>query len=79
MATLDTSPAGLLLSLASTLPTSSPLARRARRVAGQLAHGASSRAVARRALDLTADLLASDPLEGSGYAGDLLLDPEWDA
>lgn len=75
MHTNPTTTAGLLLSLAATLPHSAPLARRARRTADRLAHGASERAT--HAGDLLADLLtASDA--GLAYPEDGCLDLDWD-
>jgi hypothetical protein len=77
----ETSTAGLLLSLASALPSaSSPLARRARAIAHRLSDGASERALQRRAADLLAQLLtATDCEELAGYADPDCLDSEFDA
>ena len=66
-----TSTAGLLMSLASSLPDPRcPIARRATRVAARLSEGASTRADRRDAADLLADLLsmadADLPLEADG-------------
>lgn len=73
--------AGLLLSLAAGLPDpSSPLARRARRLAGRLeTNGASARAVRREAADLLAELLTAADADLSGFdLGDDLLSPDFD-
>lgn len=73
--------AGLLLSLVSALPDPScALARRARRIAGRLEHGACPRAVRREAADLLADLLtATDGADLSVFdLGDDVLCGEFD-
>ncbi len=78
MQTHESSTAGLLLSLASTIRPSAPLARRARSIATQLNDGSRDRALERRAADLLAALLdAADvglPLDDDG-----LLDSGFDS
>ena len=79
--TPDHTTAGLLLSLSSSLPASTPLARRARTVAHRLTHGACDRALQHRAADLLADLLdVADAAELADYDnGDYdLLTSDWD-
>lgn len=74
-ANTDPSTAGLLLSLASAIPGTA-LARRARRTADALSHGASTTAQ-RHAADLLADLLtATDP--ELAYPEDGVLDEDFD-
>ena len=68
--------AGLLHSLASTLPAQAPLARRAHALADRLAQGACNRALQHRAADLLAALL--DVADESGFADPDLLDEEFD-
>lgn len=77
MHTATDSTSGLLLSLSSELPRSSPLARKARSLASRLSHGASSSDDQTRAADLLARLLtATDP--GLLYPEEGLLDPSFD-
>lgn len=75
----EASTAGLLISLANSLPASArPLQRHARRLAArlQVPHG---RSVDRRASDMLAVLLtAADCAELAGYAEEGLLDSEFD-
>ena len=71
--------AGLLLSLTHALPDPDcALARRARRLARQLATHPRDRALAREAANLTADLLSAADA-GVLYAEDGCLDEEFDA
>ena len=76
MQTHPNSTAGLIMSLASTLPPGTPLARRARRTADRLTHGATPTAV--HAGDVLADLLTAADADLSGYAFDGILDSEFD-
>lgn len=72
----STSSAGLLLSLSSELPRSSPLARKARSLASRLSHGASTGDQDRAAELLARLLTATDP--GIPLSDDDLLDPSFD-
>lgn len=72
-----TADAGLLLSLASTLPASAALARKARRVADRLARHPDARAHERAAALLAALLTATDTPEFADYPLDDLLDPDF--
>lgn len=76
----EASTAGLLLSLANSLPASAkPLQRHARHLAAclRIPH---ARSVDRRASDMLAMLLtAADCAELAGYPDDALIDSEFDA
>lgn len=81
MSTLHSEPtttAGLLMSLASSLPDPRcPIARRAARIASRLSEGASTRADRAEAANLLADLLeAADA--GLALDADGLLDESFD-
>lgn len=74
------SPAGLILSLATELDRSSPLARSARRLARRLAHSPRpSRNLTLETADLTALLLDVCDSAGGYSDGDECLDEGWDA
>jgi hypothetical protein len=73
------STAGMLLSLASALPSpASPLGRRARAIAKRLTCGTRDRSLERRAADLLADLLTETDADTSGYESEGLLDGDFD-
>ena len=72
-----TADAGLLLSLASTLPASATLARKARRLADRLARHPDDRAHDRAAALLSALLSATDVPETADYPLDDLIDPDF--
>lgn len=76
----DASLAGLLRSLSHSLPNpSGPLGRRARRLAGAISEGASTRAQANTAATLLARLLDAADVSAECWPEDGLLDAEFDA
>lgn len=74
------STAGMLLSLASALPSpNGPLARQARATAHRLSEGVATRALQRRAADLLAVLLTATDCDLTGYEDPDCLSSDWDA